>query len=58
VIASPTDLANYLLHDAKVAVVPGEPFGSSEHIRLSYATSLETIERGMSRLEAAFNALT
>lgn len=58
IIASPTDLANYLLHDAKVAVVPGEPFGSSEHIRLSYATSLETIERGMSRLEAAFNALT
>lgn len=57
-IASPTDLANYLLHDAKVAVVPGEPFGSSKHIRLSYATSMETIARGMSRLETAFKALT
>lgn len=57
-IASPTDLANYLLQEAKVAVVPGEPFGSSEHIRLSYATSMEAIERGMSRLETAFEALT
>src|SRR5207237_3678699 len=42
-ILTPTDLANYLLQEFKVAVVPGEPFGSAQHIRLSYATSMETI---------------
>jgi len=45
------------LHEFKVAVVPGEPFGSTEHIRLSYATSMETIVRGMDRLDAAFKQL-
>jgi aspartate aminotransferase len=57
-IATPTDLANYLLQEFKVAVVPGEPFGSSQHIRLSYATSMETIVRGMDRLDQAFKQLT
>jgi aspartate aminotransferase len=42
-ITSPTDLATYLLKDAHIAVVPGEPFGSQSHMRLSYATSMETI---------------
>jgi aspartate aminotransferase len=57
-IATPTDLANYLLQEFKVAVVPGEPFGSTQHIRLSYATSMETIVRGMDRLDQAFKQLT
>jgi aspartate aminotransferase len=57
-ILTPTDLANYLLQDFKVAVIPGEPFGSVQHIRLSYATSMETILRGMDRLDAAFKQLT
>jgi aspartate aminotransferase len=57
-ITSPTDLARYLLSDAHIAVVPGEPFGSQTHIRLSYATSLETIIRGVDRLRAALNKLT
>ena len=57
-IHTPTDLANYLLQEFKVAVVPGEPFGSTQHIRLSYATSMETIVRGMDRLDAAFKQLT
>ena len=56
-IHAPTDLANYLLQEFKVAVVPGEPFGSTEHIRLSYATSMDTIIRGMDRLDAAFKQL-
>ena len=51
-------LANYLLKEAHVAVVPGEPFGSTKHIRLSYATSMDTIVRGMDRLDAAFKQLT
>ncbi len=57
-ILTPTDLATYLLQEFKVAVIPGEPFGSTQHIRLSYATSMETIVRGMDRLDAAFKQLT
>jgi aspartate aminotransferase len=56
-VKTPTDLANYLLHDARVAVVPGEPFGSSHHLRMSYATGMDIICRGMDRLEAAFAKL-
>ena len=57
-INSPTDLATYLLRDAHIAVVPGEPFGSQEHIRLSYATSLDVITRGLDRLAMALKKLT
>jgi aspartate aminotransferase len=57
-INSPHELAQYLLKEAHVAVVPGEPFGSQQHIRLSYATSMESIERGTDRIGAAFGKLT
>ena len=57
-IASASDLAAYLLQEAKVTVVPGEPFGSASHIRLSYATSLETITRGLDRIDEAIRKLT
>ena len=57
-IASASDLAAYLLQEAKVTVVPGEPFGSASHIRLSYATSLVAITRGLDRIEAAIRKLT
>ncbi|TAJ24390.1 MAG: pyridoxal phosphate-dependent aminotransferase [Nitrospirae bacterium] len=57
-ITSPTDLAAYLLKEAQVAVVPGEPFGSPDHIRLSYATSMEAIARGLDRMENALSKLT
>jgi aspartate aminotransferase len=52
-LRSPCDLADYLLEEAKVAVVPGEDFGSNEHIRFSYATSLEDIEKGCARIREA-----
>jgi aspartate aminotransferase len=57
-VASPQALANYLLKEAHVAVVPGEPFGSQQHIRLSYATSMDTITKGLDRIAAAFGKLT
>jgi len=57
-INSPTELATYLLKDSHIAVVPGEPFGSHHHIRLSYATSMEMITRGLARLGSALNKLT
>lgn len=56
-LASPCDFADYLLEEAKVAVVPGEDFGSQEHIRFSYATSLEDIERGCERIADAIAKL-
>lgn len=45
------DLAEVLLEKVHVAVVPGSGFGMEEYIRLSYATSLELIDKGMTRLE-------
>lgn len=56
-LASPCDIADYLLEEAKVAVVPGEDFGSNAHIRLSYATSLENIEEGCRRMRDAFSKI-
>ena len=52
-LASPCDFADYLLEEAKVAVIPGEDFGSREHIRFSYATALEDIEKGCKRIADA-----
>jgi aspartate aminotransferase len=56
-LGSPCDLADYLLESAKVAVVPGEDFGSTEHIRFSYATSFEEIEKGCKRIAEAIKNL-
>ena len=39
-----------LLQEAHVAVVPGEAFGTDRHVRISYAASMEQLERGMDRL--------
>lgn len=44
-------LAELLLTEAKVAVVPGTAFGEDDHLRLSYATSVENIVKGMNRIE-------
>lgn len=57
-IRSPQDMAQYLLKEARVAVVPGEAFGSRTHIRLSYATGMEAIERGIQRIAEAFHKLS
>jgi aspartate/methionine/tyrosine aminotransferase len=50
--------ARYLLERAGVALVPGEAFGSSAHVRLSYAVSLERIREGMDRIAEALAALS
>ena len=49
-IRNSLDLCDRLLSEAKVAVVPGEAFGTSQHIRLSYATSMKELERGLDRI--------
>jgi aspartate aminotransferase len=50
-------LAEALLEEAGVAVVPGAPFGSDAHIRLSYACSMADIDRGMARVADFFSRL-
>ena len=56
-IEDSADLTTYLLEEAKVAVVPGGAFGADEHIRLSYATSMDNIKKGLDRIEEALKAL-
>lgn len=50
-------LATYLLEEARIAVVAGAPFGDDRCIRLSYATSLDHIRRGLDRMDAALAKL-
>jgi aspartate aminotransferase len=52
-IENSTDFADYLLSESKVAIVPGIAFGADDFARLSYATSMENIEKGLDRIEAA-----
>ena len=56
-ISNSIDLAEYFLNEAGVAVVPGSAFGSDDHIRLSYATSMENIRKGIERIKAAIDNL-
>jgi aspartate aminotransferase len=46
-----TDFCAKLLEEEKVAAVPGIAFGADDYIRLSYATSMGNIEKGLERLE-------
>lgn len=50
-------LAEYLLEEAKVATIPGCVFEGEGHLRLSYATSEENIEKGVGRIASALDAL-
>jgi aspartate aminotransferase len=49
--APAADIANRLLDEARIAVIPGEPFGADSFIRFSFATSQQAINKGMDRLE-------
>ncbi len=56
-IKSASDLAAKLLSEAHVVVVPGEAFGTAEHIRLSYAVSHEVVDEGVKRMRTFFAGL-
>ena len=45
------EFCNELLETQKVATIPGIAFGADDHVRLSYATDMNSIETGMDRLE-------
>lgn len=56
-ISSSLELSDYLLEKFNVAVVPGVAFGDDRYIRLSYATSMANIEKGLDRIENALKQL-
>ncbi len=51
---SASTVAHRLLHEAHVVVVPGEGFGTQDHVRISYATSPENLQRGLERMRDFF----
>jgi aspartate aminotransferase len=57
-ISSSSDLALYFLEHARVALVHGGAFGDDRHIRLSYATSVEEIKKGIERIKEAVQQLS
>jgi aspartate aminotransferase len=57
-ILSSSNLALYLLEEAKVALVHGGAFGDDNYIRLSYATSIDEIKKGVDRIREAVSKLS
>ena len=57
-VRNTTELAAKLLSEAHVVVVPGEAFGTDEHIRLSYAVAGDVIDKGVARLREYFAKLS
>ncbi len=57
-LGSSTGFTEYLLDAARVAVVPGDGFGTDNYVRLSYDTSMEVIEKGLSRIAEAVKQLS
>jgi aspartate aminotransferase len=56
-ITNSMDLAMYLLEEAMAALVPGSAFGSEGYIRMSYATSMENLQKGLERIKNALEKL-
>jgi aspartate aminotransferase len=56
-VKTASDLAARLLSEAHVVVVPGEAFGTDEHMRLSYAVSADVIDKGVERLREFLGGL-
>ena len=56
-VKSASDVAGRLLREAHVAAVPGEGFGTTDHIRVSYATSMGELDRGLERMRKFLAAL-
>ena len=57
VIISGSDLCDYILDTAFVAIVPGAAFGSPDCIRISYATSEDNLREAISRIKQALSKL-
>lgn len=56
-ISTADDLSEYFLKECHVATVPGTAFGSKDHIRMSYACSMEDLQKAAARLRDGINKL-
>jgi aspartate aminotransferase len=56
-IKDSVDFSGKLLDKAHVAVTPGEAFGTNDHVRISYATSMEQLDKGLNRLHEFMSSL-
>jgi len=56
-IQTASDVVTYLLEAAQVTLVSGDAFGADSYVRLSYATSMENIKKGLDRIEEALQRL-
>ena len=52
-----TAFANRLLDEASVSLIPGEGFGRDDYVRISFATDLKELEKGMDSIEEWLNKL-
>ena len=57
VIKDSADFCDYILDEAKVAIVPGSAFEAPDNVRISYSNSMENIQKGIDRIEAAMAKL-
>jgi aspartate aminotransferase len=57
-VKSAAEVAARLLSEAHVVCVPGEPFGTEEHLRFSYAVSTDVIDKGIERMRTFFAGLS
>ena len=51
------DISEYILHSSNVVTVPGDGFGAPGHIRFSYATNKQNIEKGIKRIKLALEKI-
>jgi aspartate aminotransferase len=51
------ELAEYLLNEAEIALIPGSAFGAEGYLRISYATSMDKLVEAMQRMQAALAKL-
>jgi aspartate aminotransferase len=56
-LSDSADVVDYLLDAAGVAAVPGDAFGANDHMRLSYAASMEALHSGLDRVDQAVQNL-
>jgi aspartate aminotransferase len=56
-IESGDDIAQFLLDEERVVIVPGSGFGAMDHVRISYACSMSELERAAERLNRGFKKL-
>lgn len=56
-IGGSVEFCDYMLEEQKIAMVPGIGFGADKYVRLSYAISMDNIEKALDRFEAGLRAL-